>query len=155
MTTSALSIAAPDLSRRAPRSLRIRLGGYAHLPRLLDKFRAHIAGQIGEYHFNCPIDQQLLAFIGLDAEKVKAAVATGQGDGEMLEWIQSHAGPQRAAWEIEAWSAWMTSRCPASDPGTAGFFASALAKLSSTRTDIHTWADLLDLDDHCSFGGKS
>lgn len=155
MTTHATSLSAPDLSRRAPRSLRSRLGGYAHLPRLLDKCRAALAGQSGEYHFNCPMDQQFFAFTGLDAEKVKAAVATGKGDGEMLEWIQANAGQKRASWEIEAWSAWMTARHPASDPGTAGFFSSTLAKLSSARPDIHTWADLLDLDDHCTFGGKA
>lgn len=155
MTTSASTIAAPDLTRRAPRSLRSRLGGYAHLPRLLDKCRAHIAGQIGEYHFNCPVDQQFFAFTGLEADKVKTVVATGKGDGEMLEWIQANAPQKRAAWEIAAWSEWMTGRGPASDPGTAGFFASTLGKLSSTRADVHTWADLLDLDDHCTFGGKA
>jgi hypothetical protein len=30
-----------------------------------------------------------------------------------------------------------------------------LAKLSQTREDIKTWADLLDLDDYVSFGGKA
>jgi hypothetical protein len=47
-------ISAPDLTKRPPRSPRQRLGGYALLPRMLDKGRAEIAGTRGEYHYNCP-----------------------------------------------------------------------------------------------------
>ncbi len=38
-----------DLTQRPPRSPRVRLGGYAILPRLLDKCRALLAGKVGEY----------------------------------------------------------------------------------------------------------
>src|ERR1700735_317123 len=34
-------------------------------------------------------------------------------------------------------------------------FKAEIAKFSSTREDIRTWFDLLDLDDHCTFGGKA
>ena len=155
MSSSASSLAAPDLTRRAPRSPRTRLGGYAHLPRLLDKCRAAIAGQLGEYDYNCPRDQLFFAFTGIDAEKLKAAAATGSGDQEMLEWVRANAGKTRDAWEIQAWSEWVDNFGPTSDPGTAGFFANMLAKISTTRKDIHSWSDLLELDDHCSFGGKA
>jgi hypothetical protein len=37
---------APDLTQRPPRSPRVRLGGYALLPRMLDKGRATIAGKM-------------------------------------------------------------------------------------------------------------
>ena len=30
-----------------------------------------------------------------------------------------------------------------------------MGKISKTREDIKTWADLLDLDDHVTFGGKA
>jgi hypothetical protein len=45
-----ISYSAPDLSQHPPRSPRARLGGYVHLPRLLDKARAHLAGRMGEYN---------------------------------------------------------------------------------------------------------
>ena len=35
------------------------------------------------------------------------------------------------------------------------FFAGYVAKLTKTREDIRTWADALELDDHCTFGGKA
>src|SRR5512135_190240 len=51
---------APDLTKRPPRSPRVRLGGYVILPRMLDKGRAAVAGTPGEYHYNCPMDQGFL-----------------------------------------------------------------------------------------------
>ena len=155
MSTSATKISAPDLTQRAPRSPRCRLGGYALLPRLLDKCRAALAGTIGEYHTNCPLDQQFLEFAGIDYAALKAELAHGRTDGEMLAWITAKSLARRSAPEIEIWSAHQDRRLPDSDPGTTGYFAAALAGLTKTRTDIHTWTDLLDLDDHVSFGGTA
>ena len=72
-------IFALDLTKRPPRSPRSRLGGYALLPRMLDKGRAKIAGTSGEYHYNCPLDQRILNFLGLDADALREQLATGKG----------------------------------------------------------------------------
>ena len=154
-TITATVLRAPDLRQRAPRSLRVRLGGYALLPRLLDKCRATFAGMQGEYHFACPLDQQFLRFVGLDAESLKEEVAKGGSDHEVLRWIQANASQPREPWEIEAWSAHQEVRAPDSDPDTARFFYGEAAKLSPARTGLKTWADLLDLDDYVSFGGAA
>ena len=61
-----MSLFTPDLTKYPPRSPRCRLGGYALLPRLLDKCRATLLEKNGEYHYNCPLDQQFFMFIGLD-----------------------------------------------------------------------------------------
>src|SRR5581483_669085 len=82
---------APDLTKRPPRSPRVKLGGYVILPRLLDKCRATIAGKPGEYHYACPVDQRFLGFVGIDPEALKNEVATGKGDGDILEWINANA----------------------------------------------------------------
>jgi len=146
---------APDLTHRPPRSPRARLGGYVILPRMLDKCRATIAGKNGEYHYNCPLDQNLIRFLGIDADALQAEVATGKGDGEILGWITANSTTKPAAWEIAQWSAYQESRGPSSDAETFGFFASLASALSTTREDITTWADLLDLDDYVTFGGKA
>jgi len=146
---------APDLTQRAPRSTRVRLGGYALLPRMLDKCRATLIGKNGEYHYNCPLDQHVLNFIGLDAEALKQEVATGKGDGEILEWINTNSKNKPAAWEIAAWSTFQDNRGPDSDPETLGYFAELLGKSSKTREDIRSWSDLLDVDDFVSYGGKA
>src|SRR5207247_4969979 len=73
---------APDLTQRPPRSPRSRLGGYALLPRMLDKGLATLAGKQGEYHFNCPLDQRFLNFTGIDPKQLLAELKKGKGDSE-------------------------------------------------------------------------
>jgi hypothetical protein len=148
-------INAPDLTQRPPRSVRCRLGGYAGLPRMLDKGRATIIGKNGEYHFDCPLDQRVLSFLGIEAKALKAQLAAGKGDGEILEWVNKNAKHKRSEWEIEQWSSYMEKRGPTSDAETLSFFAKMIGDLSKTREDIRAWADLLDLDDYVSFGGKA
>lgn len=146
---------APDLTQRPPRSPRVRLGGYALLPRMLDKCRATLIGKNGEYHYNCPLDQHIINFLGIDAEALKAEVATGKGDGEILEWINANAKHKHGGWEIAQWSQYQDNRGPDSDAETMEYFAESVAKLSKTREDIKTWMDMLDVDDYVSFGGKA
>ncbi len=148
------SLAAPDLTKRAPRSVRSRLGGYALLPRLLDKGRATLAGTNGEFHYNCPLDQHIINFLGIDPAALKNELATGKGDGEILEWINANAKHQRQPWEIQQWSDYMERRGPDSDAETLALFAEIVGKFTKTREDIKAWADVLDLDDYVTFGGK-
>lgn len=150
-----LNFKSPDLTQHPPRSPRVRLGGYALLPRMLDKCRATLAGKNGDYSYNCPLDQELLNFLGLDPEALKREVATGKGDGELLEWIKAHSRHQRAAWEIAQWSAYQDTRSPEGDPEILEWFAETIGKLTATRKDVRTYAELLDLDDYVSFGGQA
>ena len=147
-------IFAPDLTQRPPRSPRARLGGFVLLPRMLDKGRATLAGKNGEYHFNCPLDQHIINFTGIDPKKLLAELETGKGDSEILEWVVANSKHKRTAWEIQQWSDYHDRRGPDSDAETLAYFAEAVGKFSKTREDIRTWADLLDLDDYCTFGGK-
>ena len=151
---STAKINATDLTQRPPRSVRVRLGGYAGLPRMLDKGRATIAGKHGEYHFNCPLDQRVLSFLGIEAGKLKAQLSAGKSDREILEWINANAKHKRSEWEIEQWSNYMERRGPDSDPETLKYFADQVGKVANGRADIKSFADLLDLDDYVSFGGK-
>ena len=59
------------------------------------------------------------------------------------KWV-SNATHKREAWEIQQWSAYFNERGPDGDAET----------LSKFRSDIKTWFDRLDLDDHVTFGGK-
>jgi hypothetical protein len=144
----------PDLTKRPPRSPRVRLGGYVILPRMLDKGRALLAGNNGEYIYACPLDQRFLEFTGVEAKALKKRLATGQGDREILEWIQANAKHERTDSEIHAWSAHQEQRAPA-DPESREYFNGLHAKIAPKREDIVTWFDLLDLDDYVSFGGKA
>ena len=81
--------------------MRARLGGYALLPRMLDKGRAELAGKNGDYHYNCPLDQNFVNFVEIDADALKEQLAAGKGDGEILEWIEANAKQKRNPWEIQ------------------------------------------------------
>ena len=146
----------PDLTQRPPRSPRVRLGGYILLPRILDKGRAALASKLGEYRYQGGgLDRHFFNFVGLDHEALKAELAKGGGDWETLAWIQANAKHQRQPWEIAAWSEYHLRRTPDSDAETLPEFADEVKKLNPLREDIYTWFDYLDLDDHCSFGGKA
>lgn len=144
----------PDLTKQAPRSPRVRLGGYVILPRCLDKGRASLIGKSGEYHFDCPLDQRFLNFAGIKAAALKKQLATGKGDGEILAWIQTSGKPRRTDSEIAAWSAVAEQRVP-SDLEAREYFNSLHKQTAPNREDIATWFDLLDVDDFVSFGGKA
>ncbi len=144
----------PDLTQKAPRSPRCRLGGYALLPRMLDKCRAELAGTSGEYHYNCPLDQHFMRFVGVDPERLKAEVAKGGGDGAILDWINCSSANKPSPVEIAQWSAWRDAAVP-TDHESRAFFNGIHEKIAPNRTDIATWGDLLDLEDHVDFGGKA
>jgi hypothetical protein len=145
---------APDLTQRPPRSPRVRLGGYVILPRMLDKGRATIAGKQGEYHYACPMDHRFLDLLGIKPDALKKQLAAGKGDTEILQWIQKNAKRKMNEPEIHAWSAYAEQRAP-SDTESREFFHGIHSKIAPKREDVATWFDLLDLDDHISFGGKA
>ena len=143
-----------DLTKRPPRSPRVRLGGYVILPRMLDKCRAVIAGTNGEYDYGCSRDKSFLEFAGVDADALKAEVAKGLGDGDILVWIRANGKNARTESEIAAWSAYQERRVPENLASRDRFNAYHRAS-GAHRDDIGTWFDVLDLDDHVSFGGLS
>lgn len=146
-----LNYSNPDLTQHPPRSVRVRLGGYAHLPRLLDKARAVISGKNAGYHYNCPLDRQFFNFTGIDHERLLAEVKQGRSDTEMIAWVR--ANTTRLPNEIYAWTQWLEQH----GPGGAGgheWMAETIKANAGDRDDVRSFADLLDLDDYVSFGGK-
>ncbi|HEY1792838.1 MAG TPA: DUF5069 domain-containing protein [Opitutaceae bacterium] len=142
---------APDLTRHPPRSPRTRLGGYAHLPRLLDKARAVAAGKGGDFHYNCPFDQKFFEFTGIDQEAFMAEIKKGGSDSEMLAYVRSKS--RRQPFEISGWTREMESWVP-SVPDTRAFFNDVHRKNAAGRDDIGTWFDWLELDDFVTYGGQ-
>lgn len=146
--------ALPNLTQRPPRSPRVRLGGYAMLPRILDKARASLVGQAGEYRFGNPMDQYFFAFSGISPEALLEKVRTGDGDWAMLQWVNAQAKPLRYPHEIRAWSAWLETM-PVGDAEDLEWFAAQAKRIHPVRTDLQTIMDYLDADDHVSFGGRA
>jgi hypothetical protein len=144
----------PDLTQRAPRSPRVRLGGYVILPRMLDKGRAKLAEKLGEFHYNCPLDQRFLTFVGIDPDALLEQLKLGKGDGEVLEWVNTTSTTKRHDAEIKQWGLFVESNTPAGLEEME-YFCGMLAANSKTRPDIRGWFDMIDLDDFVTFGGKA
>ena len=133
-----------DLSKTYPRSPREKLAGYVHLPRMIDKCRASLAGTEGDYIYPCPMDQRLLDFVGITAKQFSKAVSE-KDDASMAEWLKKTATHHSHA-EIEQWNEKFLARGPDTDEKKT-YFKQQRDAIDPTRTDITSWADLLDLDE--------
>lgn len=147
------NLSTPDLTQHPPRSPRVKLGGFVHLPRLLDKARAAAAGKLGEFIYPCPLDNRFFAFTGLNPDALLAEAKSGKSDTEMLAWVMANLSPKRQPWEIAAWSDYLAALSPG-DVQRHKVFAEHIEKLGPGRDDIVTYFDRLDLDDYVSYGGK-
>ncbi|MGH7230737.1 MAG: DUF5069 domain-containing protein [Nitrospiraceae bacterium] len=134
-----------DLRTHYPRSLNERLGGYVHLGRMIDKCRAVLAGTQGDYIFPCPLDRQLLEFSGLTADQFLEAAKTRSDEKAIIDWFVKTAKPQSEG-IIKAWNEAMLGRGPDAEEKWA-YFRKTRDAIDPTRTDITTWADLLDLEE--------
>jgi hypothetical protein len=94
---------APDLTKDFPHSPHAMLGGYILAKRSVDKCRAELAGTLGDYHFDCPLDNMFLGFAGIKGSDLREFVATGADDKAVGAWIQEHA-TKRPRIEIIKWN---------------------------------------------------
>ena len=140
-----------DLRTHYPRSVREKLAGHVHLSRMIDKCRAVLAGTQGEYIYPCPMDKRLLEFSGITPEQFTEAVkgrtdeARERSDNKIVEWFRKTTTPHSAA-EIQQWNEMMLTRGPDTEEKWA-YFRSQRDAIDPSRTDITSWADLLDLEE--------
>ncbi|OQW34026.1 MAG: hypothetical protein A4E19_19080 [Nitrospira sp. SG-bin1] len=134
-----------DLRKGFPRSMRVKLGGYVHLARMIDKCRAVLAGTEGEYIYPCPMDERLLAYAGITSKQFTATVKANPTDEGVVAWLHQEAKPHSPA-EVEEWNHNLLSRGPSS-PESAARFNKYLAAIDPSRTDITAWSDLQDLEE--------
>jgi len=140
---------APDLTKEPPRSPRIRLGGYAILARTTDKCRAFLAGNIGEYHYDCPLDNMLFGFKEVTGDDFKAKVQSGASDQDLVDWIGSH-GAARTQEEIKEWADGIEAMNPYNNPERRDWFAEQTKALGldPAKTTLFDW---LEADDKASY----
>ena len=76
---------------------------YVILARTTDKCRAFLAGKIGDYHFDCPLDNQLFGFKGITGDDFKKEIQDGASDEAIANWVDTH-GSEKTPEEVKAWS---------------------------------------------------
>ena len=129
-----------------PRSPREKLGGYVLAARAVDKCRAVLLGQEGEYHSNCPLDQRWLKFAEIDYDAFKSFVATGATDQEIARWIGENA--KRSPAEIIGWNNkerdLRLSDLPAE---TQEYMEDYIATFIPRNRVVYHWFDVYDLEE--------
>ena len=140
---------AKDLTKEPPRSPRLRVGGYVILARTTDKCRSLLAGKIGEYHYDCPLDNMLFGFKGVTGDDFKAKVQSGASDGDLAAWLDSH-GVAKTAADIKQWSDGMEALNPYNDPERREWFSEQTHALGldPAKTTLFDW---LEADDKASY----
>jgi hypothetical protein len=142
-----------DLKREAPRSPRIRVGGYGILGRTIDKCRALVAGDIGEYHFDCPLDNMLFGFKAVKGDDFKAQIEQGASDQEMVEWL-NQSGEKKTPAEIKRWSEKVEASSLYDDLEKHDYFVQETRKLGLDPEKTTTF-DWLEIDDRASHAQKA
>ena len=138
-----------DLRKQAPHSPRERIGGFAIACRAVDKCRASLAGMLGEYHYDCPLDNQLFSFKGITGDQFKAAVKAAKNYDEIGTWLLAN-GTAKTPPEIEDWSDDMEGCSPMKNPEKHDHFSESCHRLG-LNPDKTTTFDWLEADDRFSF----
>ncbi len=142
-----------DLTKRAPNSPRVRLSGFVIAARTADKCRASLAGALGEYHYDCPLDNQLFTFKGISGEQFKSAVQASATNEALGAWLVANGTPKTTA-EIKAWSDEVEASSPIKNPEKSTRFIENCHKLGLNPITNSTF-DWLEADDRASFPRKS
>lgn len=138
-----------DLTGRAPKSPYVRdAAGIYGVARMADKGRADKAGKVGEYKYNCPVDQAILGFLEISAEDFQEAAYQNPNDLELGAWVLEHTS--RTGAEILAFNARMAAGGPETEEQRA-HFRQTIDELAPGRVDITTWFGRTDLDDEVTF----
>jgi hypothetical protein len=121
-----------------PRSPYEKLGGYVHLPRLIDKARLHRQGLLNGYNYKTVgFDKHLLTFLKIDGDTFEEAANRLESDDAILKWVEKN-GARHSPEAIEQWNEAMISRHPDTAAKKAG---------GDGRKDIRTYFDLIEFDE--------
>ena len=134
-----------DLRKSFPRSMRVKMGGYVHLARMIDKCRAVLAGTEGEYIYPCPMDERLMKFAGITDKEFTATVKANPTDEGVTQSFKKASKPHQQV-EWNEWNEMMLKRGP-STPDKQKYFNKLRDAVDPSRTDLTAWADLQDLEE--------
>ena len=130
-----------------PRSPYQKLGGYVHLPRLIDKAKLHRKGLLNGYNYKTVgFDKHLLAFLKLDPDAFEEAAHRLDDDDAIIHWIKEH-GVRHSPEAVEEWNQVMVSRHPDTAAKKARFLHFLKEAGGGDRKDIQTYFDLIEFDE--------
>jgi len=134
-----------NLTKQYPRSPYEKMGEYVMLGRTVDKARAKLENALGEYIYNCPLDERLFEFLRIDADALLDAVKTRPTDDEVVQWVNAHQRPHSEA-EIKGFNTQLSQLGP-EDEESKTYFENTRRKAAPNRPDLRSWFDLIEADE--------
>ena len=135
------------MQRLHPRSPYEKLGGYVHLPRLIDKARLHRRALLNGYNYKTlGFDKHLLVFLKVDGDAFEDVANNLDDDDAILHWVQEN-GATHSSESIEQWNEAMISRRPDTAAKKARFLHFLKEVGGDGRNDIRTYFDLIEFDE--------
>ena len=135
-----------DLTKTYPASVREEMHGIVQLKRTIDKGKAQAAGTIGEYNYDCPMDKHLWEFLDMDGEALLDVIKSAKDDSEISDYVAPYVHAKSDE-EIAAFNRDWLNHAPEPNSGGHQYFLKLRSEVAPDRTDVTTWADLLDLDE--------
>ncbi len=133
-----------DLTKTYPRSVHEEVHGLVQLARTIDKAKAKAYGNPGEYNYDCPMDEALFDFLGVDGDELLAVVKNAKSDADIESYLEPVVA-KKSPREIADWNRdWVTHK-PQGE--SLAYFLKVRNEIAPDRTDVTSWADLLDLDE--------
>jgi hypothetical protein len=142
-----------DLANGAPHSPRERLAGFAIACRTIDKCRASLAGTLGEYHYDCQLDNLLFSFKNITGDQFTKAVQAAKDYEAVGAWLTT-SGTPKTALQIRTWSDETEALSLMKNPEKRPYFIEHCHNLG-LNPETNSTFDMLEADDRASFGRKS
>ncbi len=133
-----------DLTKQYPRSVHHKMQGIVQLARTTDKAQAVAHGNVGDYHYNCSMDQAVFEFLGIDHAQYLNAVKNAKNDGEIERYAKQFID-KKTPGQLEEWNRTWVSTPPTGE--SLEYMTELRQKIAPGRDDLTTWADVLDFDE--------
>lgn len=133
-----------DLTKSSPRSPRETMLGIVQLARATDKAKALSHHTIGEYKYDCPMDRTMFEYLEMDPKAFLKVVSDAKSDSEIEAYAKTFVS-RKDPRNIEAFNKKFLSTPPTGE--SLKHFEELRDKIAPQRTDVVTWADLLDLEE--------
>src|SRR5579872_4528092 len=122
-----------DLTKTYPRSVHEKILGVVQIGRTIDKGKAKAYGNPGEYNYDCPMDQALFEFLGMNGDELLAVIKNAKSDAEIEAYFKRFVGKKSPA-EIERWNhEWVTHK---PEGHSLEYFLNLRNEIAPDRTDV-------------------
>lgn len=141
-----LNTLAKDLMKEYPRSPHETLGGYVIAARMLDKCRALVNGTLGEYRFDCPLDNFFLSFTSISSTSIMRHIESGANDEDVAGWITDHSDHSEDT--IKLWNLKMRQTRVTDLPVQLQLFLEVyIRNIIPKNRRVYTWFDVYDIEE--------